>query len=209
MQYSKREQFCQQRGHSYNSDSVQHSWWCPQQRQSLGLEQQPERLVSIIGCWTVFCQTPSVAPGLLSTTEQHNTASFFLLWLSRSQSATVPVQQHVSTPCRARNEQWMTIFWIAVGITNLHLLECMVCNMLCANHGSGQSMDCAAQSMDPCFAQQSMDCPLNPWIAQTRDSKYGSRPNHGWTLGSGGLCMNETTFATEAPPGSNCCLIAY
>ena len=25
--------------------------------------------------------------------------------------------------------------------------------MLCANHGSGQSMDCAAQSMDPCFAR--------------------------------------------------------
>ena len=32
--------------------------------------------------------------------------------------------------------------------------------MLCANYGSGQSMDCAAQSMDPCFAQQSMDCLL-------------------------------------------------
>ena len=25
--------------------------------------------------------------------------------------------------------------------------------MLCANHGSGQSMDCTAQSMDPCFAR--------------------------------------------------------
>ena len=25
--------------------------------------------------------------------------------------------------------------------------------MLCANHGSGQSMDCASQSMDPCFAR--------------------------------------------------------
>ena len=24
--------------------------------------------------------------------------------------------------------------------------------MLCANHGLGQPMDCAAQSMDPCFA---------------------------------------------------------
>ena len=35
-------------------------------------------------------------------------------------------------------------------------------------------MDCAAQSMDPRFAQQSMDCPLNPWIVQTKDSKYGS-----------------------------------
>ena len=30
-------------------------------------------------------------------------------------------------------------------------------------------MDCAAQSMDPCFAQPSIDCPLNPWIAQTRE----------------------------------------
>ena len=91
----------------------------------------------------------------------------------------------------------------------VHLETSFHVNLLCANHGSGQSMDCAAQSMDPCFAQQSMDCPLNPWIAQTRNSKYGSRPNHGWMLGSGGLCMNETTFATEAPPGSNCCLIAY
>ena len=50
--------------------------------------------------------------------------------------------------------------------------------MLCANYGSGQSMDCAAQSMDPCFAQQSMDCLLNPSIARTRESKHGSQPNH-------------------------------
>ena len=29
-----------------------------------------------------------------------------------------------------------------------------------------QSMDHTAQSLDPCFVQQSMDYLLNPWIAQ-------------------------------------------
>ena len=31
--------------------------------------------------------------------------------------------------------------------------EHWVIYVLCANHGSRQSMDCAAQSMDPCFAR--------------------------------------------------------
>ena len=68
----------------------------------------------------------------------------------------------------------------ALQVTSIYasILHINLMYMLCANYGSGQSMDCAAQSMDPCFAQQSMDCLLNPWIAQTRDSKYGSRPNH-------------------------------
>ena len=74
-------------------------------------------------------------------------------------------------------------------------------NMLCAKYGSGQSMDCAAQSMDPCFAQQSMDCLLNPWIAQTRDSKYGSRPNH-WCMDAREKRRSPLTFATQAPPAA-------
>ena len=43
--------------------------------------------------------------------------------------------------------------------------------MLGSEHGSGQSMDCAAQSMELCFEQQSMDCSLNPRIIQTEGSK--------------------------------------
>ena len=39
--------------------------------------------------------------------------------------------------------------------------------MLGSKHVFGQSTDCAAQSMDLCFEQQSMDCPLNPWTVQT------------------------------------------
>ena len=35
--------------------------------------------------------------------------------------------------------------------------------------GSVQSVDRAAQSMDPRFARRSMDCPLNPLIAQTSE----------------------------------------
>ena len=55
--------------------------------------------------------------------------------------------------------------------------------MLGSKHGSGQSTDCAAQSMDPCFEQQSMDCPLNPWIAQTEECKAWIWAIHGliWT----------------------------
>ena len=37
--------------------------------------------------------------------------------------------------------------------------------MLGAKRGFGQSTDCAAQSMDLCFARRSTDCLLNPWIA--------------------------------------------
>ena len=44
--------------------------------------------------------------------------------------------------------------------------------MLGSKHGSGQSMDCAAQSMDPCFEQQSMDCLLNPWTARMKGAKH-------------------------------------
>ena len=38
-------------------------------------------------------------------------------------------------------------------------------------HGFEQSMDVTAQSMDPCFAQQSMDSLLIPGIAQTEERK--------------------------------------
>ena len=36
--------------------------------------------------------------------------------------------------------------------------------MLCAKYGFVQSTDCAAQTMDPYFARQSMDYARNPWI---------------------------------------------
>ena len=39
--------------------------------------------------------------------------------------------------------------------------------MLGTKRGFGQSMDGTAQSVDRCFAQQSMDCQLIPWIVQT------------------------------------------
>ena len=40
---------------------------------------------------------------------------------------------------------------------SLHTVSYDVC-MLGAKHGPGQSMDWSAQSMDPCFTRQSMDC---------------------------------------------------
>ena len=43
-----------------------------------------------------------------------------------------------------------------------------------SKHGSRQSMDCTAQSMDLCFEQRSMDCPLNPWTAQTEGMDLGN-----------------------------------
>ena len=43
--------------------------------------------------------------------------------------------------------------------------------MLGAKYGFAQSMDCTAQTMDPYFARQSMDCTCIPWIAR---AKYGS-----------------------------------
>jgi len=49
--------------------------------------------------------------------------------------------------------------------------------MLGAKHGFGQSTDRAAQSMDPRYAQQSMDCPLNPRIVQAKGAKYGFADN--------------------------------
>ena len=38
--------------------------------------------------------------------------------------------------------------------------------MLGAKYGFAQSMDCAAQTMDPYFMRQSMDFVRNPWIAR-------------------------------------------
>ena len=43
--------------------------------------------------------------------------------------------------------------------------------MLGAKRGFGQSMDGTAQRVDPRFVQQSMDCQLIPWIAQTEGRK--------------------------------------
>ena len=51
------------------------------------------------------------------------------------------------------------------------LMEDLRMYMLCAKHGFAQSMDCAVQSMDPCFVQRSMNCLLNPWIAQYEKRK--------------------------------------
>ena len=53
--------------------------------------------------------------------------------------------------------------------------------MLCAKHGFAQFMDCAAQSMDPRFVRQSMDCLLNPWIAQCERRKAWISAKHGLT----------------------------
>ena len=39
--------------------------------------------------------------------------------------------------------------------------------MLCAKYGFAQSMDCAAQSSDRYFAQQSMDLLRIPWIVRS------------------------------------------
>ena len=44
-------------------------------------------------------------------------------------------------------------------------------NMLCTNRESGQFVDFPAQNVDPCFAQQSMDCLrklVDPHFAQHR-----------------------------------------
>ena len=54
--------------------------------------------------------------------------------------------------------------------------------MLGAKRGFGQSTDCAAQSMDLCFARRSTDCLLNPWIAYIEGRKAWIWPNHGFKL---------------------------
>ena len=46
--------------------------------------------------------------------------------------------------------------------------------MLCANHGLGQSVDCPAQTVDPHFAQQSMDCLHKLWIYALRNTESGA-----------------------------------
>ena len=62
--------------------------------------------------------------------------------------------------------------------------------MLGAKYGLAQSMDCAAQTMDPYFARQFIDCARNPWICKLwirtlRDNPriaraiYGSRVSKG------------------------------
>ena len=50
--------------------------------------------------------------------------------------------------------------------------EYIIMYMLGTKHGFAQSMDGTAQSADPRFAQQSVDCPLIPRIAQT-EGKVG------------------------------------
>ena len=59
--------------------------------------------------------------------------------------------------------------------------------MLCANHGSGQSMDCAAQSMDPCFARAIHGLPSSCAIHGLRNQAQCTRvitrstgSRHGW-----------------------------
>ena len=79
-------------------------------------------------------------------------------------------------------------------------------------------MDCAAQSMDPCFAQQSMDCLLNPWnvcsihglSAQSMECaneglevRISTKPSmHGRSREAADSTKPVRTFATEAPPAA-------
>ena len=65
-----------------------------------------------------------------------------------------------------------------VGRSSQNIVTCVV-YMLGAKHGFGQSMDGTAQSVDPCFVLQSMDCPLIPWIAQTEGRKAWIQAIHG------------------------------
>ena len=65
--------------------------------------------------------------------------------------------------------------------------------MFGSKHGSGQSMDCAAQSMDLCFEQQSMDCLLNPRITQTEGSKAWIWVIHGLTWTKCGITIAVAT----------------
>ena len=51
--------------------------------------------------------------------------------------------------------------------------------MLGSKRGFEQSMDGTVQSVDPCFAQQSVDCPLIPWSAQTEGRKVWIHAIHG------------------------------
>ena len=46
-------------------------------------------------------------------------------------------------------------------------------SMLCSNRGSGQSVDCPVQAVDPRFAQQSMDCLHKLWIHALCNTGYG------------------------------------
>ena len=65
--------------------------------------------------------------------------------------------------------------------------------MLGSKRGFGQSMDGTAQSVDSCFAQQTMDCPLIPWSAQTEGRKAWIQANHG-------LKRTKRVFAVAAAP---------
>ena len=65
--------------------------------------------------------------------------------------------------------------------------------MLGSKRGFEQSMDGTAQSVDPCFAQQSMDCSLIPWSAQTEGRKA-------WIQAIHGLKRTKRVFAVAAAP---------
>ena len=65
--------------------------------------------------------------------------------------------------------------------------------MLGSKHGFEQSMDGTAQSVEPCFEQQSMDCLLIPWSAQTEGRKA-------WIQAIHGLKRTKRVFAVAAAP---------
>ena len=65
--------------------------------------------------------------------------------------------------------------------------------MLCTYRGSGQFVDCPAQTMDPCFAQHSMDCPHKLRIHTLPNIKSGAT-----TKGTG---RNRRKGLPSAPQG--------
>ena len=72
--------------------------------------------------------------------------------LGRSLSSLFPSLEGLALIHRTL-ESIKQIFPFLNSVQKLVSLKALAIYMLCANHGSGQSMDCAAQSMDPCFAR--------------------------------------------------------
>ena len=69
----------------------------------------------------------------------------------------------VAVPCAV----YRAVSWISFAVS-------IVLKMLFANRGSGQSVDCLAQTVDPRFAQQSMDCLRKLWIHAWRNAESGA-----------------------------------
>ena len=76
---------------------------------------------------------------------------------------------------------WMGCFTVIIGMNfqAYVFISQWLGKMLGAKYGFVHTMDCAVQSMDPRIVRQSMDCLLDPCIAQCERLKDWSCAYHG------------------------------